>query len=226
MEHRTKNIDHGTWNIEHKKENRGRGFFSSGVFHVSCSMFHVPRGFTLIEMIVAIAIFANVMLLATSALLSIVDANRKAQSLQTAVNNINFAIDGMARAMRVGRNYHCGSSGDLSAPSDCSSSPESFIAFRSKDGVVVAYRLKITDTTTGTGELQRAVGSFNESDFVALTAPEVKIDRFQAFVTGSVSGDGLQPKVLLLLGGEVVSARRAGTRFDLETMISARGFDS
>ena len=40
-------------------------------------------GFTLVEMIVAVALFAVVMLISVAALLSLVDANRKAQALQS-----------------------------------------------------------------------------------------------------------------------------------------------
>jgi len=51
------------------------------------------RGFTLLEMIVAIGIFTIVMLMATSALVTIIGANRKVQSQQVAINNLNFALE-------------------------------------------------------------------------------------------------------------------------------------
>ena len=61
MEHRTKNIDHKPWNIEHRKAVKGYGFFSPGVFHVPCSMFRVPRqGFSLVELVVGLAILSLV----------------------------------------------------------------------------------------------------------------------------------------------------------------------
>ncbi len=50
------------------------------------------RGFTLIEMIVAVAVFSIVMVVGAGALLSIVDANRRGQAQQTVINNLNFAI--------------------------------------------------------------------------------------------------------------------------------------
>jgi len=77
--------------------------------------YHIPNtkyrshGFTLIEMIVAVGLFSIVMLVSISALLSLVDANRKAQALQSVMNNLNIAVDGMVREIREGSNYRCGS---------------------------------------------------------------------------------------------------------------------
>ena len=64
-------------------------------------------GFTLVEMIVSLGIFTIVALVAVGALLKITDANKKAQSLKTAINNLNFALESMSREMRVGEMYHC-----------------------------------------------------------------------------------------------------------------------
>ena len=68
-------------------------------------------GFSLVEMMVAIAIFMVVAVVAVAALLKIVDADRKSQTLQDAVNNINFAMDSITREIRVGSAYTCSSSG-------------------------------------------------------------------------------------------------------------------
>ena len=64
-------------------------------------------GFSLVEMMVAIAIFMVVAVVAVAALLKIVDADRKSQTLQDAVNNINFAMDSITREIRVGSAYTC-----------------------------------------------------------------------------------------------------------------------
>src|ERR1039458_2601710 len=58
----------------------------------------LSSGFTLVEMMVSIAIFMVVAVVAVAALLKIVDANRKSQTLQDAVNNINFAMDSITRS--------------------------------------------------------------------------------------------------------------------------------
>jgi type II secretory pathway pseudopilin PulG len=73
--------------------------------------FSIFSGFTLVEMMVSIAIFMVVAVVAVAALLKIVDANRKSQTLQDAVNNINFAMDSITREIRVGSAYDCYQSG-------------------------------------------------------------------------------------------------------------------
>lgn len=62
------------------------------------------KGFTLVEMIVSLAVFMVVAVIAVGALLKITDANRKSQALKTAINNINYALDAMSREIRTGRN--------------------------------------------------------------------------------------------------------------------------
>lgn len=47
------------------------------------------KGFTLVEMIVAIFVFSVVMVISTGALVSIIGANRKAQSVKSVMNNVD-----------------------------------------------------------------------------------------------------------------------------------------
>ncbi len=64
------------------------------------------RAFTLVEMIVALGIFSVVAVVALGALVKIISANKKAQTLQASITNLNFALDAMSRDMSVGTNYH------------------------------------------------------------------------------------------------------------------------
>lgn len=66
------------------------------------------KGFTIIEMIVSLGIFAVVAVIAVGALLKISDANKKALVLKTSINNLNFALETMSREMRLGSNFGCG----------------------------------------------------------------------------------------------------------------------
>lgn len=71
-------------------------------------------GFTLIEIIVSLAIFTTVAVISVGALLRIMDANRKSISIKTVTNNVNFALESMTREMRVGSKYFIDSS--ISSP--------------------------------------------------------------------------------------------------------------
>lgn len=65
------------------------------------------NGFTMLEMIVSLGIFGVVAIIAVGALVRIVGLNRQAQSLQAAMNNINYALESMSREMRVGSHFTC-----------------------------------------------------------------------------------------------------------------------
>lgn len=65
------------------------------------------RAFTLVEMIVSLAVFSIVAVVALGALVKIVSANRKAQTLQTSITNLNFALETMSRELRTGHWYFC-----------------------------------------------------------------------------------------------------------------------
>lgn len=74
------------------------------------------KGFTLVELIVALGIFGIVAVVAVGAFLRIIDANKKAQALQSIVNNTSFIMDSLARELRVAKNYYCNSTGLASYP--------------------------------------------------------------------------------------------------------------
>jgi prepilin-type N-terminal cleavage/methylation domain-containing protein len=65
------------------------------------------KGFTLIEMLVAVGLFAVVMLISTAVIFSIINGNRKSQTINTVVNNLNFSLESMIRDMKTGYWYQC-----------------------------------------------------------------------------------------------------------------------
>jgi len=65
------------------------------------------KAFTLVEMIISLGIFAIVAVIALGALVRIITANQKAQTLSAAMTNLNFALESMSREIRVGTQYYC-----------------------------------------------------------------------------------------------------------------------
>lgn len=94
-------------------------------------------GFTLLEMIVALGIFTLVAVIATGSLVRITGLNRRAQALQSAMNNIGFVLESMSREMRFGSKIHCVNSDTIGSgniddmSSTCDSSNSIGIVFRS-----------------------------------------------------------------------------------------------
>ena len=67
----------------------------------------MKKGFTLIELMTAMAIFTVIMAISMGSITGIFDANRKSRSLKTAITNLNLAVESMSKEMRFGKNYHC-----------------------------------------------------------------------------------------------------------------------
>ncbi|MBI2099826.1 MAG: prepilin-type N-terminal cleavage/methylation domain-containing protein [Candidatus Vogelbacteria bacterium] len=66
------------------------------------------RGFTLIEIMVAISIFTIVAVIAVGALITANRVNQKAQSIKLVMDNLNYAMESMTFKMRRGGPYYCG----------------------------------------------------------------------------------------------------------------------
>lgn len=67
-------------------------------------------GFTLIEIIVSLALFSVVVTIAVGALLILIASNRQLQNEQSVLSNLSFALDSMTREIRTGSNYYCAAS--------------------------------------------------------------------------------------------------------------------
>ncbi len=178
--------------------------------------FRTQRGFTLIELMVSISIFSLVMFVSMGAILSVVDANRKSKTLRAVMDNINFTLEGMTRTIRFGDRYHCGSSGDTSAPNDCITG-DTQVTVRDSDGNQVTYAL------TG----NRITQSINGSTPYYLTSPDVTIESMKFWVFGSApfATDQLQPRMVIVIRGYADSTNITKSSFTLETMVSQRTFD-
>lgn len=206
------------------------------------------KGFTLVEMIVALGIFAVVALVAVGALGRIVDANRKSQSLKSAINNLNFALESISREVRVGTAYNCqrkneygswssSANGDLvNKPcsfettsfdiNGVSANPAMLLAFKtskiSPDNpdcqLIFAYRYNDVDKTIEKAEKKRCDGSITSSSFYPITSPKVKINNFVLYV----SDDTKYPIVYLRLNAVAGDRIKDQTAIDVQTSISPR----
>lgn len=182
------------------------------------------RGFTLIEMIVAVGLFSVVMLVSTATLLSLVSANRKSQSVQSVMNNLNIALDGMVRSIRMGSNYHCGSA-PYTAPEDCEEG--TMLAFEAFSGDTWIYWF--AEDEDGIGRIYKSeTGDVSEG--YAVTAPSVAIDLLEFYVVGTTPGIAdtgfVQPKVVIVVKGSAgVRDVRTSTTFAIQATAVQRILD-
>ena len=207
------------------------------------------NGFTLIEMIVALAIFSIVATVALGALMKIISANKKAQTLQSAMTNLNFALESMSREMRVGNNYSCKGSAEYAfgsgprptAETDCTNGIAQdtngvSIGFNSTrvdpDGpchLITVYSLKSTGSTDLAWTLEKAeqtecdvaIEPDGQNGFSSIVDPNVVITGYYIKVTKATLIKPY-PLALIRLSGYTGARERERTYFDVQTAVSAR----
>ncbi|HEY4514112.1 MAG TPA: type II secretion system protein [Candidatus Paceibacterota bacterium] len=183
------------------------------------------KGFTLVELLVSVTLFAIVMLVSVGTLLSLVGANRKAQALQSVMNNLNVSLDGMVRSIRMGSNYSCG---DLlfegtGNNDDCTLSGSLSFSFEPFNLGIEPVKRWRYEFESGSGRIKR---SRDEANWEYITAPEVKIDKMTFYVEGTNRGDNKQPKVVITLRGTAnASDVKAKTTFSIQATAVQRILD-
>jgi prepilin-type N-terminal cleavage/methylation domain-containing protein len=178
----------------------------------------MSRGFTLIEVLVSVAIFATVMVIALGSLLALSEANRKAELLSSATNNFNSAIDSMARAIRTGTVYHCGG-GTLTTALACPGGSTQF-AFLSATGATNVYVLNTSTCQNGLGCIVRSQDG--GSTYVPITSPELVVTSLKFYVRGNQGS--VQPQVFMLVSGYVTITGVKQSVFNLQTSVTQRAF--
>ncbi len=188
------------------------------------------KGFTLVETMVAIAVFSLVMVAAMSALLNVIDANNKAKSIKTAINNISFALEGISKDMRMGTDYSCYN--DTNFVRTCLNGG-SIIGFRSsKAGNPYVYYKYIDDVPgISPGQILSCVGGNVGVDctgtYSALTSSEVNLTNVRFYVLGVQeplpdAPNRTQPRMIMTVSGEAGSKEQTRTTFNLQTGVSQR----
>lgn len=200
---------------------------------------HNRSGFSLIEIMVAVTIFALVMMVSTSAVLTLIEANRKAQSIKSVVNNLNFAIESISRNIRVGTHFRATSNTNIppANPSNLIERPnncdigckilyiEPQHGVRGDTGDQLIYLFEENYYPNGNGAILRQIGNESGDELIALTAPEVDIQYMRFYVDGAQSSsDGVQPRVRMVVKGNA-QVGREGTEFSMQTAVTQRVLD-
>jgi len=197
------------------------------------------KGFTLIEMIVSVALFAVVMVVAVGALLALTGANRKAQAIQSVMNNLNITLDGMVRNIRMGTDYHCGVGAYTRSTSDSCAEGDDAFTFTCNPGTAScgsagarwAYRfvcpskLDEDGACVSGGYIERSQNG-GTSAWTRLTAEEVSVERMVFYVVGTQRGNLLQPMVVMVVKGTAGGQNvRTQTSFHIQATAVQRELD-
>jgi prepilin-type N-terminal cleavage/methylation domain-containing protein len=171
------------------------------------------RGFTLIELIVSIGLFAVVMTLAAGAYITVISINDQTEGITTNIDNAASALDLMTRTIRTGTQYGCPHAG-----TDCADGGSTF-SVTDSSGDQVSY----TETN---GVIYQTT---NGGSPVPLTDPSITITSLVFYAVGtapySADGDTQQSRVTIVISGTVPSAPGKQVSFTVETGATMRGPD-
>ncbi len=158
------------------------------------------RGYTLVELIVSVGLFALVMTLAAGAYLLMIGINHQVQGIATGINNLSFALEDMTRSIRTGTGY--------------SSATGSSFSFTDANGQLVTYSI----ASSAIRETKSNVTS-------SLTDPSVTITSLMFYPVGTTRGDAEQSRVTMIVSGTVSSGPGRTEPFTVQTGATMRGSD-
>ncbi len=191
---------------------------------------HHCKGFSLIELMVSLSVFSIIMVTSIGTLLTIVDANAKAQALYSATTNLSFALESVTREIRMGYNYYCFNSDNSTTQTlptspttmDCATGRNAVGFYRERDDVHVGYRLN-----TDSNRIEQKVGNDN---WKIMTSPDVTITEFSLEVNNSEPyyqsrSDDDQPTIDMKVVGYVQNGLETDTDFNIQSRIIQRRLD-
>ncbi|OGZ00506.1 MAG: hypothetical protein A2946_00865 [Candidatus Liptonbacteria bacterium RIFCSPLOWO2_01_FULL_53_13] len=167
------------------------------------------RGFTVLELIVAIGVFLIVVTVAVGGLVRALRTIRETAEILSANSNASLALEQMSREMRTGY--------DFCIPANpCASEGE--IIFRNARKDLVTYYLQeetierscVPGTSTG------CEGTY------AITAANIRIRHLSFKRFGADPGDGYQPRITIAVGASGKGAGIENIIVNLQTTVSPR----
>jgi prepilin-type N-terminal cleavage/methylation domain-containing protein len=186
---------------------------------------YLNKGFTVLEMMVAIAIFLIVITAGMGAVLNANLLHNKSADMRSIMDSLTFIMEDMSRNIRVGNNFFCDSYHQGSPgyqPQDCLLG-ENVLSFEKTEfGNKVVYSYKINKSTN---DLEKIIMGTP----LILNPEEVIIDDDASgfYLSGSErysKSDTNQPVITIILSGKIVS-KGYTTPFSLQTTVSQRTID-
>lgn len=172
------------------------------------------EGFTLVDLLVGIGLFAVVASIALGGLAGTLRTQRQVAALVAANNNVALALEQIAREIRTGHLF-CADDPASSRGTASLCPNSSVIAFINAKGETVSYRLS-------GGTIEKGVGGA----FEQITGRNVLVRYLNFLLSGNSWNDGLQTRVTIAIG---IGTKEPGTLdavVRLQTTISPRELDN
>jgi prepilin-type N-terminal cleavage/methylation domain-containing protein len=199
------------------------------------------HGFTIIEVMIALAIFTVIVTIGIGAVLDATSQHARTQNIRTVMDDLNFVMEDMSRNIRLGSEIRCVFPGnDVPYPgyvdsttgkiltADCPTSVPPSVPFGSNKIILksVDGATRITYVISQTDGVVKQIGD-NPIDAKSITPPEVVMDIQKSGFTvhGSAEGDQTQPMVTIRLAG-TIKFKDGDSNFSIETTVVLRALDS
>jgi len=163
------------------------------------------RSFTIIEMLVAVAIFTLVMGMATGIFVSALRVQRQSLASQQLLDQTSYLMEYMSRAIRMAKK-------DMSGV--CTGTLKSNYGF-------AGQCLKFVNYKDGCQQFCLDGERLKDQDGNYLTSPSLKVKDFNVNLSGETQTDDFQPKVTVFLNIE----GKERSKIKIQTTISQRNLD-
>lgn len=211
-------------------------------FYLKAHLHKRIKAFTLVEILVVLALFSAITSLSLGSLINVRSISNRLKDQESVFDNLNFSLQIMTRDIRFGSAYYC-----------IDSLPTNITELRrdcphgGSGGTVLMF--KPTDVTSSTDRVMYYIRNgivYKDEYFggstttLQITSDEVSVKNLKFFVTGAltaVPGDTLndgggfdykQPLITIVISGVIKNARTNSkpTNFDIQTSVSSRIVDN
>lgn len=177
-------------------------------------------GFTLVELMVSLALFIIVVLALIGSLYTVNDASRKVQAMRTVMDNLNFAMESISRTVRTSEQIVCSGTGSANCPIDESGGYEISMNSTLGERQQVFYRWNSSNKSVEKKTIN--LNDAGSTDWQSITSPEISIDHMVFYVDGAELGDSKQPSVAVQLDGVASVPNGSPIPFSIQTYLSQR----
>jgi prepilin-type N-terminal cleavage/methylation domain-containing protein len=191
------------------------------------------EGFTLVELMVSIALFSVLVSIAAGGFVQALRSERQITAMVSTESNISIALEEMTREMRTGYLFcHQADSEASDAVCDCQSdgAPDPTwtcpaIEFHNSSGTQVEYfRGDSSNANAPTSTiLYRYDGDTNTTN--PITGDDIDITNLKFILFGQIEGDNWNPRITISMGAEPDDSTISWAAINLQTTVSARTID-
>lgn len=188
-------------------------------FRKKITLLGSERGFSLIEVMTTVMLFSIIMMAVGSIFVQVMKSQRRGFVGQLVQENVTFALETMAREIRVSK--LCS---DITCATEGSSSYDCSTGFSSDLYISHPVNGPIHYTVDG---MRLVRVSATESSSTYLTSSEVAFTRFNFCVVGGGAADDEQARVAILMRAESVPTTAANKfSVDVQTTVTLRDLSS